>query len=95
MGRDWNHQRDYESREEPNILQASDIRRKGLHGERQGGISDKGRVHHMGDFVPIILTQLHIKNHSFFPIFHLFLRTRSCVWFKLKNQLIYRFFILC
>ena len=95
MGRDWNHQRDYESREEPNILQASDIRRKGLHGEIQWGISDKGCVHHMGDFVPIILTQLHIKNHSFFPIFHLFLRTRSCVWFRLKNQLIYRFFILC
>ena len=49
MGRDWNHQRDYESREEPNILQASDIRRKGLHGEIQWGISKKGCLHHMGD----------------------------------------------
>ena len=96
MGRDRNHQRDNGSSERPNILQASDIGQKGLHGEIQWGILDKGRVHHMGDSVLIILTQLHIKNHSFFfPIFHLFLRTWQCVWFILKNQLIYRFFFLC
>ena len=61
MGGDLNHQRDYGSREGPNI-------------------SDKGRVHHMGDFVPIILTQLHIKNHSFFSCFSLvFKDTNMCL----------------
>ena len=95
MGRDRNHQRDNGSSERPNILQASDIGQKGLHGEIQWGILHKGRVHHMGDSVPIILTQLHIKKHSFFLVFHLLLRTRPCVLFRLKNQLIYRFFILC
>ena len=46
---DRNHPRDDGSSEGPSILQASDIGRKGLHGEIQGGFSDKGRVHHMGD----------------------------------------------
>ena len=35
MGGDRNHQRDDGSSEEPTILQASDIGRKGLHGEIQ------------------------------------------------------------
>ena len=95
MGGDQNHQRNNGSNEGPNILQASDIGRKCLHGEIQWGILDKERVHHMGDSVPIILTQLHIKKHSFFLVFHLLLRTRPCVLFRLKNQLIYMFFILC
>ena len=37
-------------------------------------------------------SQLLIKNHSFFPVFHFFLMTWSCVWFRLQNQLIYSFF---
>ena len=49
MDGDRNHQRDDGSNEGPNILQASDIRRKGLHGEIQWGISKKGCLHHMGD----------------------------------------------
>ena len=74
MGRDRNHQRDNGSSERPNILQASDIGQKGLHGEIQWGILDKGRVHHMGDSVPIILTQLLIKNHTFFLVLHFFFK---------------------
>ena len=49
MDGDRNHQRDDGSSKGPNILQASDIRRKGLHGEIQWGISKKGCLHHMGD----------------------------------------------
>ena len=75
MGRDRNHQRDNESSERPKILQASDIGRKGLHGEIQWGILHKGRVHHMGDLCIFVLTQILIKNHFFFPVFHFFLRT--------------------
>ena len=33
-----------------------------------------------------------LKIIHFFPVFHFFLRTWSCVWFRLKNQLIYSFF---
>ena len=45
------------------------------------------------NYVPVILTQIDIKNHSFFfSCFSLFLRIWSCVWFRLKNQLIYSFF---
>ena len=97
MGGDQNHQRNNGSNEGPNILQASDIGQKDLHGEIQGGISDfkQGTCSPYGDSVPIIPAQLLIKNNTFFLVFHLFLRTRPCVWFILKNQLIYRFFILC
>ena len=50
-----------------------------VHMEKYNGafqILDKGCVHHMGIFVPIILTQLFIKNHSvfFLPIFHFFFK---------------------
>ena len=48
-----------------------------VHMEKYNGafqISDKERVHHMGDFCTFILTQLVIKNHSFFSCFSLFFK---------------------
>ena len=77
MGGDRNHPRDDGSSEGPSILQASDIGRKDLHGEIQGGISDfkQGTCSPYGIMCLSFSHNYLLKITHFFLFYTFFLRT--------------------